>query len=71
MWSLARRRAVPPVCPCMHTYRRAAALTGQPASGFVLSSAVEHAQDVIDPSNRIELSAAEFPSVCRRALVLG
>jgi uncharacterized protein (DUF1778 family) len=40
--------------------RRAAALTGQSVSGFVLSSAVEHAQEVLDRSNRIELSAAEF-----------
>ena len=40
--------------------RRAAALTGQSVSGFVLSSAVEHAQEVLDRSNRIELSASEF-----------
>lgn len=43
-----------------HALRQAAALTGQSVSGFVLSSAVEHAQEVIDRSNRIELSAAEF-----------
>jgi uncharacterized protein (DUF1778 family) len=40
--------------------RRAAALTGQSVSGFVLSTAVEHAHEVLDRSSRIELSSAEF-----------
>jgi hypothetical protein len=45
--------------------RRAAALTGQSVSGFVLSSAVEHAQEVIDRSNRVELSARSMiPGSC-------
>ena len=36
--------------------REAAALTGQSVSGFVLSSAVEHAQDVLQRANTITLS---------------
>jgi uncharacterized protein (DUF1778 family) len=40
--------------------RRAAALTGQSVSGFVLSSAVEHAHELLERANHIELSAAEF-----------
>jgi len=40
--------------------RRAAALTGESVSGFVLSSAVEHAQQVLAEANRLDVSAAEF-----------
>lgn len=40
--------------------RQAAALTGQTVTGFVLSSAVEHAQELLDRANHIELSAADF-----------
>ena len=40
--------------------RQAAALTGQSVSGFVLSSAVEHAQELLERANHIELSATEF-----------
>jgi uncharacterized protein (DUF1778 family) len=40
--------------------RQAAALTGQSMSGFVLSSAVEHAQELLERANHIELSASEF-----------
>lgn len=40
--------------------RQAAALTGQSISGFVLSSAVQHAHEVLERVNHIELSAAEF-----------
>lgn len=40
--------------------RQAAALTGQSVSGFVLSSAVEHAQEVLERANHVELSASEF-----------
>ena len=40
--------------------RQAAALTGQSVTGFVLSTAVEHAQEVLDRANQIELSTADF-----------
>lgn len=40
--------------------RRAAALTGQSVSGFVVSSAVEHAHEVLDRANVIELSDGAF-----------
>lgn len=40
--------------------RQAAALTGQSLSGFVLSSAVEHAQNLLEQANHIELSAVDF-----------
>jgi len=40
--------------------RQAASITGQSVSGFVLSSAVEHAQEVLERANRIVLSAAAF-----------
>jgi uncharacterized protein (DUF1778 family) len=40
--------------------RQAAALTGQSVSGFVLSSAVEHAHQLLERANHIELSAADF-----------
>ncbi len=40
--------------------RQAAALTGQSVTGFVLSTAVEHAHEVLERANHIELSAAEF-----------
>ncbi|BBX74252.1 hypothetical protein MSHI_21580 [Mycobacterium shinjukuense] len=40
--------------------RRAAALTGQSLSGFVLSAAVDHAHDLLARANRIELSEAAF-----------
>lgn len=40
--------------------RQAAALTGQSVSGFVLSSAVEHAQDVLQRANTIALSDRTF-----------
>lgn len=40
--------------------RQAAALTGQSVSGFVLSSAVEHAHELLERANHIELSAADF-----------
>ncbi len=40
--------------------RQAAALAGQSVSGFVLSSAVEHAQELLERANRIELSAQAF-----------
>jgi uncharacterized protein (DUF1778 family) len=40
--------------------RQAAALTGQSVSGFVLSSAVQHAHEVLERVNNIELSSTEF-----------
>ena len=40
--------------------RQAAALTGQTVTGFVLSTAVEHAHDLLERANHIELSAADF-----------
>jgi len=40
--------------------RQAAALTGQTVTGFVLSTAVEHAHEVLDRANQIEVSAADF-----------
>lgn len=40
--------------------RQAAALTGQTVSGFVLSAAVEHAHELLERANHIELSAADF-----------
>ena len=40
--------------------RHAAALTGQTVTGFVLSTAVEHAHEVLDRANHIELSAVDF-----------
>lgn len=40
--------------------RQAAALTGQSVSGFVLSSAVEHAHELLERANTIELSDAAF-----------
>lgn len=43
-----------------YTLRQAAALTGQSLSGFVLSSAVEHAHEVLEHANHIQLSSAEF-----------
>jgi uncharacterized protein (DUF1778 family) len=38
--------------------RQAATLTGQSVTGFVLSAAVEHAHDVLERANTIELSDA-------------
>lgn len=43
-----------------HALRQAAQVTGQSLSGFVLSSAVEHAHEVLERANRIELSSVEF-----------
>lgn len=43
-----------------HTLRQAAALTGQSLTGFVLSSAVEHAHEVLERANHIQLSSNEF-----------
>lgn len=40
--------------------RQAAELTGQSLSGFVLSSAVEHAHELLERANHIELSDAAF-----------
>jgi len=40
--------------------RQAAALTGQTVTGFVLSTAVDHAHELLDRANHIELSAADF-----------
>jgi uncharacterized protein (DUF1778 family) len=40
--------------------RQAAALTGESLSGFVLSSAVVRAHELLERANHIELSAAEF-----------
>lgn len=40
--------------------RQAAAMTGQSVSGFVLSSAVEHAQELLERANTIELSDVAF-----------
>jgi uncharacterized protein (DUF1778 family) len=40
--------------------RQAAAITGQSVSGFVLSSAVEHAHELLERANTIELSDAAF-----------
>ncbi|MGH9066534.1 MAG: DUF1778 domain-containing protein [Acidimicrobiales bacterium] len=40
--------------------RQAATLTGQSVSGFVLSSAVEHAQELLQRANTIELSEDAF-----------
>ena len=40
--------------------RQAASITGQSVSGFVLSSAVEHAQEILERANHIMLSAIEF-----------
>lgn len=40
--------------------RQAAALTGQSVSGFVLSSAVEHAHELLQRANTIEMSDAAF-----------
>lgn len=40
--------------------RHAAALTGQSVSGFVLSTAVEQAHELLARANRIELSEAAF-----------
>lgn len=40
--------------------RQAAALTGQTVTGFVLSTAVEHAHELLERANHIELSAADF-----------
>lgn len=42
------------------TLRQAAALTGQSVSGFVLAAAVEHAHELLERANHIELSAADF-----------
>jgi uncharacterized protein (DUF1778 family) len=42
--------------------RDAAALAGESVSGFVLSTAVERAQELLDRANRIELSDATFRS---------
>lgn len=43
-----------------HALRQAAAITGQSVSGFVLSSAVDHAQDVLQRANTIALSDSAF-----------
>lgn len=40
--------------------RQAAAVTGQTVSGFVLSSAVEHAHDVLQRANTITVSDSAF-----------
>ena len=40
--------------------RQAAAITGQSVSGFVLSSAVEHAHELLERANTIELSDVAF-----------
>lgn len=40
--------------------RQAAALTGQSVSGFVLASAVDHAHELLQRANTIELSDATF-----------
>jgi uncharacterized protein (DUF1778 family) len=40
--------------------RQAAAVTGQSVSGFVLSSAVEHAHDVLQRANTITVSDTAF-----------
>lgn len=40
--------------------RQAAALTGQSVSGFVLSSAVEHAHELLQRANTIAMSDAAF-----------
>jgi len=40
--------------------RQAAALVGQSVTGFVLSTAVEHAQEVLERANHVQLSASEF-----------
>jgi uncharacterized protein (DUF1778 family) len=40
--------------------RQAAELSGQSLSGFVLSSAVEHAYELLERANHIELSDATF-----------
>lgn len=40
--------------------RQAAALTGQSVSGFVLSSAVEHAHELLQRANTIEVSDVAF-----------
>lgn len=40
--------------------RRAAAITGQSLTGFVLSSAVEHAHDVLRRANTITVSEDAF-----------
>jgi len=40
--------------------RHAAALSGQTLSGFVLSSAVERAHELLERANTIELSEAAF-----------
>ena len=42
--------------------RQAAELTGQSLSGFVLSSAVEHAHELLKRANHLELSDAAFRS---------
>lgn len=43
-----------------HALRQAAAITGQSVSGFVLSSAVEHAQEVLQRANAVTLSDRAF-----------
>ena len=40
--------------------RQAAELTGQSMTGFVLSSAVERAQELLERANTIQLSEAAF-----------
>lgn len=40
--------------------RHAAELSGQSLSGFVLSSAVEHAHELLERANHIELSEGAF-----------
>jgi len=40
--------------------RQAAAVTGQSVSGFVLSSAVEHAHEVLQRMHAVELSDTRF-----------
>jgi len=40
--------------------RQAAELTGQSVTGFVLSSAVERAQELLERANTIQLSEAAF-----------
>lgn len=42
------------------TLRNAAALTGQTVTGFVLSVAVDRAQDVLERAERVEISDAAF-----------
>ena len=40
--------------------RHAAALSGQSVSGFVLSAAVDHAHELLERANQIQVSTAEF-----------